>query len=102
MLRTKAAHVRREISLNRYYREEPLFKLYVISIIFLFAIIRHIVILQNNHSKIENSILPYHQFHVTSNPHRVLHGKISDGHFRIKFEAVSLVALSYEMLTHPI
>lgn len=36
MLRTKAAHIRREISLNRYYREKPLLKsIYVIFIRFL-------------------------------------------------------------------
>lgn len=67
VLRTKAAHIRREISLNRYYREKPLLKsIYVIFISFSFAVIRHKIILQNNHSKIETSILPFHQFHVTT------------------------------------
>lgn len=38
VLRTKAAHVRREISLNRYYREKPLLKsIYVIFISFFFC-----------------------------------------------------------------
>lgn len=67
VLRTKAAHIRREISLNRYYREKPLLKsIYVIFISFSFAVIRYKIILQNNHSKIETSILPFHQFHVTT------------------------------------
>lgn len=68
MLRTKAAHVRREISLNRYYRDKALLKsIYVIVIrFFSFAIIRHKIILRNNHSEIETSILPFHQFHVTT------------------------------------
>lgn len=63
----KAAHVRREISLNRYYREKPLLKsIYVIFISFSFAIIRHKIILRNNHSEIETTTLSFHQFHVTT------------------------------------
>lgn len=33
---------------------------------FSFAIIRHKIIQRNNHSEIETSILPFHQFHVTT------------------------------------
>lgn len=40
--------------------------IYVIFISFSFAIIRHKIILQNNHSEIETSILSFHQFHVTT------------------------------------
>lgn len=102
MLRTKAAHVRREISLNRYYREKKnllLKSIYVIYIrFFSFAIIRHKVILQINHSKIETSILPFHQFHVITITIWYYVAKSSEEHFRMTFEAGLQVAVSDEML----
>lgn len=90
---TKAAHVRREISLNRYYRgkkkqqndkKKPLLKsIYVIFIDFSFAIIRHKIILRNNHSEIKTSILPFHQFHVSTklSPYGIMWQKPSKMHF---------------------